>query len=201
MAGDATARDGAKAHQAAVEIGNGTTGVALDVSDENSVRHAALEVEKEFGRLDALINNAGVIGNRSMLDFDLDQISHVMDTNFMGPIRTAKYFMPLLRKSGEGRIINISSGMGELASLEVGGYGAYRLSKTALNAFTILLAAELKKSSIKVMSMCPGWVKTDMGGAGATRSVQKGAETAVWLATSASVRSGKSYRDMKVVDW
>lgn len=197
----ATARDVAKAEKAAMEIGNGAIGMVLDVLDENSVRLAAVEVQRRFDKLDALINNAGVIGNRSMLDFDLGQVTSVMDTNFMGPIRTAKYFMPLLNRSPDARIINLSSGMGELASLEQGGYAGYRLSKTSLNAFTILLASELKSGNVKVMAMCPGWVKTDMGGAGATRSVQKGAETAVWLATAREVQSGKFYRDKKVINW
>jgi NAD(P)-dependent dehydrogenase (short-subunit alcohol dehydrogenase family) len=196
-----TAREEAKAGMAAGEIGKGAIGVVLDVADEESVRRAADEVQGKFGKLDVLVNNAGIIGNRSMVDFDLGQINSVMNTNFMGPIRTSKYFLPMLKKSNDGRIINISSGMGELASLEQGGYAAYRLSKTSLNAFTILLASELRNSSVKVMAMCPGWVKTDMGGAGATRPVEKGAETAVWLATSVDVKSGKSYRDRKVIGW
>ena len=197
----ATARDQAKAQQAAEEIGNGVIGFPLDVTNEDSVNRAANFVHEKFTKLDVLINNAGIIGNRSMVDFDLEQIKAVMDTNFIGPIRTSKYFLPLLKKSEDARIINISSGMGELASLQEGGYAAYRLSKTALNAFTILLAAELDSSSVKVVSMCPGWVKTDMGGAGATRPVEKGAETAVWLATSNDLKTGKSYRDKKVISW
>ncbi len=197
----ATARDHAKAQQAAEEIGNGVIGFPLDVTNEDSVNVAANFVHKKFTKLDVLINNAGIIGNRSMVDFDLEQIKAVMDTNFIGPIRTTKHFLLLLKKSEDARIINISSGMGELASLNEGGYAAYRLSKTALNAFTILLAAELDPTSIKVVSMCPGWVKTDMGGAGATRPVEKGAETAVWLATSNDLKAGKSYRDKKVISW
>ena len=197
----ATARDHAKAQQAAEEIGNGVIGFPLDVTNEDSVNVAANFVHKKFTKLDVLINNAGIIGNRSMVDFDLEQIKAVMDTNFIGPIRTSKYFLSLLKKSEDARIINISSGMGELVSLKEGGYAAYRLSKTALNAFTILLAAELDSTSVKVVSMCPGWVKTDMGGAGATRPVEKGAETAVWLATSNDLKTGKSYRDKKVISW
>jgi NAD(P)-dependent dehydrogenase (short-subunit alcohol dehydrogenase family) len=109
--------------------------------------------------------------------------------------------MPLLKKSADARIINLSSGMGELESLRSGGHGAYRLSKTSLNAFTILLASELQYSKIKVFAMCPGWVKTDMGGKKATRPVEKGAETAVWLATDDQPVTGKFYRDKKVIDW
>jgi NAD(P)-dependent dehydrogenase (short-subunit alcohol dehydrogenase family) len=197
----ATARDASKANQAASEIGHGVIGLPLDVTDETSVQSAASFVQEHYAHLDVLINNAGVMGNHSMLDFDLEQVTRVIDANFMGPVRTSKYLLPLLGKSKDGRIINISSGMGELASLEQGGYGAYRLSKTALNAFTILLSAELRNSTVKVISMCPGWVKTDMGGAGASRSVEKGAKTAVWLAASGEAKSGKFYRDKKIIPW
>jgi NAD(P)-dependent dehydrogenase (short-subunit alcohol dehydrogenase family) len=197
----ATGRTQAKAEEAAHAIGHGAIGIALDVTSEDSVREAADQLAKRFDHLDVLINNAGVMGNHPMQDFDLPQISHVMDANFMGPIRTSKYFLPLLRKSHDGRMVNVSSGMGELASLESGGYGAYRLSKTSLNAFTILLAAELRSTSVKVMAMCPGWVKTDMGGVGASRSVEQGAETAIWLSTANDVQSGKFYRDKKIIAW
>jgi len=197
----ATARTKAKADQTAREVGNGVMGLQLDVTEEDSVKRASEFLTENYPRLDALINNAGVMGNQPMLSFDMNQISSVMDANFLGPVRTAKYFMPLLMKSKDARIINISSGMGELSSLEQGGYAAYRMSKVSLNAFTILLATELKGKSVKVMSMCPGWVKTDMGGAGAPRSVEKGAETAVWLATSEDVVSGKFYRDRKVIPY
>jgi NAD(P)-dependent dehydrogenase (short-subunit alcohol dehydrogenase family) len=197
----ATARSQAKADQAVKSIGHGAIGVALDVTSEDSVREAADQVSRHFDHLDVLINNAGVMGNHAMQEFDLPQVSSVMDANFMGPIRTSKYFLPLLRKSMDARIINVSSGMGEQASLESGGYGAYRLSKSSLNSFTILLAAELRSTTVKVMAMCPGWVKTDMGGAGASRSVEQGAETAIWLSTAADAKTGKFYRDKKIISW
>lgn len=91
--------------------------------------------------------------------------------------------------------------MGELASLELGGFASYRLSKTALNAFTILLGSELKGTSVKVFSVCPGWVKTDMGGSGASLPVEKGADTAVWLATEDKGVSGRFYSGRKEIDW
>ncbi|MEK6780333.1 MAG: SDR family NAD(P)-dependent oxidoreductase [Bacteroidota bacterium] len=196
-----TARDHSKAHQVATEIGSNAWGMQLDVLDETSIMEAASMVDKKQGKLDVLVNNAGVIGNHAMLDFDLNQITNVMGTNLMGPVRTSKYFMSLLKKSEEGRIINISSGMGEMASLNHGGYGAYRLSKAALNSFTMLLASELVDTKLKAFSMCPGWVKTEMGGKNAPRSLEKGAETAIWLATEKNVVSGKFYRDKKVIDW
>ncbi len=197
----ATSRDHSKATEVANEIGHNAFGLQLDVQDEKSIKTAVAQVEKEFGQLDVLVNNAGIIGNRAMSDFDLDEIGRTMDTNLMGPIRTSKYFMPLLKKSSDTRIINISSQMGELASLRSGGYGAYRLSKASLNAFTIILASELDHAGVKVFSMSPGWVKTDMGGRNAPRSVEKGAETVVWLATEKNVVTGKFYQDKKVIDW
>lgn len=193
------ARDYRKAEETAKEIGGNCIPVLLDVADSGSVREAAEELGGKLSHIDVLVNNAGIIGNHSMMSFDLEEIGSVVNTNFMGAIRVAKYIMPLLQKSMNARIINVSSGMGELASLRSGGYAAYRLSKTALNAFTILLASE--STETKVFAMCPGWVRTDMGGRGASRSVGKGAETAVWLATSSEPVSGKFYRDKKVIPW
>ena len=193
------ARNPEAAKQVCDQLGHEAFPVKLDVSDEESVKVAAEIVGDKFGKLDVLVNNAAIMGNAAMRTFDLNEISEGMNTNFMGPIRTSKYFMPLLKKGADARIINLSSGMGELASLPSGGYGAYRLSKTSLNAFTILLASELQ--DVKVFAMCPGWVQTDMGGKGAPRPVEKGAETAVWLATDNQAASGKFYRDKKVIEW
>jgi NAD(P)-dependent dehydrogenase (short-subunit alcohol dehydrogenase family) len=189
------------AEEVVSQISHNAFAIQLDVSDEQSVKQAAQIVTEKFNRLDVLINNAGIMGNDAALNFDLDQIAATMNTNFSGPIRTSKYLMPLLEKSPDARIVNMSSGMGEINSLYTGGYAAYRLSKTSLNAFTILLSAELRNSNIKVFAMCPGWVQTEMGGKGAPRPVSKGAETAVWLASDKSAMSGKFYRDKKVIDW
>lgn len=183
------------------QIGHEAFPIQLDVTDEESVKAAAETVRTKYGKLDVLVNNAAIMGNAAMRSFDLNEIEAAMNTNFMGPIRASKYFMPLLKKSSDARIINLSSGMGELDSLRSGGYGAYRLSKTSVNAFTILLAAELQAAGVKVFAMCPGWVQTDMGGKGATRPVEKGAETAVWLATDMQAVTEKFYRDKKVIDW
>lgn len=194
------ARNFSAAQSVCEEIGNEAIALHLDVTNEDNVRVAVEAVTQKFGKLDVLVNNAAIMGNASMRSFDLPEIEAAMNTNFMGPIKVSKYFMPLLKKSSDARIINLSSGMGELSSLHSGGYGAYRLSKTSLNAFTILLASELE-SSVKVFAMCPGWVQTDMGGKGAPRPVAKGAETAVWLATHDKPVTGKFYRDKKVIDW
>lgn len=193
------ARNFEAATNVAGEIGHDAFAVRLDVTDIAVIGQAAETIRQKFGRLDVLVNNAAIMGNSPMRSFDLDEMDQTMDTNLMGPIRTAKSFMPLMKESDDARMINLSSGMGELASLRSGGYAAYRLSKTSLNAFTILLASELQ--SVKVFAMCPGWVQTDMGGKGAPRPVSKGAETAVWLATDKQPVSGNFYRDKKVISW
>lgn len=193
------ARNFEAATNVAGEIGHDAFAVRLDVTDIAVIGQAAETIRQKFGRLDVLVNNAAIMGSSPMRSFDLDEMEQTMDTNLMGPIRTAKSFMPLMKESDDARMINLSSGMGELASLRSGGYAAYRLSKTSLNAFTILLASELQ--SVKVFAMCPGWVQTDMGGKGAPRPVSKGAETAVWLATDKHPVSGNFYRDKKVISW
>lgn len=194
------ARNLKAAQEVCEQIGHEAFALHLDVNKEDTVRAAEETVIQKFGRIDVLVNNAAIMGNSAMRSFDLPEIENAMSTNFIGPIRTSKYFLPLLKKSEDARIINLSSGMGELNSLRSDGYGAYRLSKTSLNAFTILLAAELE-STVKVFAMCPGWVQTDMGGKGAPRPVAKGAETAIWLATDNRAATGKFYRDKKVIDW
>lgn len=130
----------------------------------------------------------------------LDEVRFLMETNLYGAWRMAQAFKPLLLKSSAGRIINVSSGMGELSSLK-GDYPAYRISKAALNALSIMLADELAPKGIQVNAMCPGWVRTDMGGPDAPRPVEEGADTAVWLATASHIESGKFYRDRKVIEW
>lgn len=196
-----TSRDVDKAMEAAKSLGDSAIALELDVANETSVKSAAEKLSARTGYLDVLVNNAGIMFEDRMLDFDIGKINKVMQTNFIGPILTSKYFLPLLNKSSNGKIINISSEMGELASLELGGFASYRLSKNALNAFTILLGSELKGTSVKVFSVCPGWVKTDMGGSGASLPVEKGADTVVWLAAEDKGVSGRFYSGRKEIDW
>jgi len=195
-----TARDLVKAEQAANEIGGDIIPMQLDVADDQSAKAFGTALAEKVDYVDVLINNAGIIGSKPLLDFDLEEIRAVMETNFFGVLRATKEVMPLLRKSKEGRIINISSGMGELASL-IGGYAGYRLSKVGLNGFTILLANELRSTPIRVNAVCPGWVRTDMGGAGASLSVEEGADTAVWLSTEPSIPTGKFLRNRREIPW
>lgn len=172
----------------------------LDVTNLMEVRQLAETTEEEFGHLDVLINNAAILnGTEGVGQSDPETSRQVMDTNFLGPWNMIHYFLPLLKKSSDPRIINISSGMGAWADL-TGGYAPYRLSKTGLNALTVMLANELA-GNVKVNAMCPGWVRTDMGGASATRNVAEGADTAVWLSTSEHIPHGKFIRDRKVIEW
>ena len=171
----------------------------VELSDSNSVRNLAEGISKNYSQIDVLINNAGIISKPTSIVNSTDE-EEVFQSNFFGPWRMVKAFYPMLRKAGAARIINMSSGMGSHEDLKIGSYAAYRLSKAALNDFTIQLASELSADGIAVNAMCPGWVKTDMGGAGADREVEKGAETAVWLATN-SVTSGKFLRDKKIIEW
>src|SRR5262245_1331569 len=175
---------------------------ALNVTEAASVAGLRDFLERTFGRLDVLINNAGIIAEEeaSGLEVNLEVVRATLETNTLAPLHLAQTLAPLLKRSSAGRVVNMSSGMGALSEME-GGYAAYRISKTALNAVTRILAAELR-GAVAVNSMCPGWVKTDMGGANAEREVSQGAETAVWLALdSPQDLTGKFLRDRKVIPW
>ena len=172
----------------------------LDVRDPDSVGAAIAGIEANPGSLDVLVNNAGIYGDPTgAADYDLDEAHEVLETNIFGPWRLIQASLPLLRSSPSPRIVNVSSGAGQLAEMD-GGHTAYRLSKTALNALTRTLAADEPK--ISVNSICPGWVRTDMGGSRAPRSVEEGADTAVWLATMADdVPSGGFFRNREPIPW
>ena len=172
----------------------------LDVRDPDSVGAAIAGIEANPGSLDVLVNNAGIYGDPTgAADYDLDGAHEVLETNIFGPWRLIQASLPLLRSSPSPRIVNVSSGAGQLAEMD-GGHTAYRLSKTALNALTRTLAADEPK--ISVNSICPGWVRTDMGGSRAPRSVEEGADTAVWLATMADdVPSGGFFRNREPIPW
>ncbi|WP_295559668.1 SDR family oxidoreductase [uncultured Hyphomicrobium sp.] len=181
--------------------------VALDVDQEGSAAQAVAEVKRIYGRLDALVNNAAVLIDgpggfkASLFDLKADTLRRTMETNLMGPIRLIQAAAPLMREQGYGRIVNVSSIAGQLADMG-SGYPAYRMSKAALNALTRIAAAELGGGDIKVNAMCPGWVRTDMGGANADRSPEEGADTAIWLATLPDDGpTGGFFRDRKPIAW
>jgi NAD(P)-dependent dehydrogenase (short-subunit alcohol dehydrogenase family) len=159
----------------------GVQPIRLDVTDQGTIDAARERIEAEAGHLDALVNNAGVYGDPvGAADYDLEGAHEVLEVNTFGPWRLTEAFLPLLRESAAPRIVNVSSGAGQLSDMN-GGRAAYRVSKAALNALTRTLASD--ERWIKVNTMCPGWVRTDMGGSAAGRSVEEGADTAVWLAT------------------
>ena len=152
--------------------------------------------------LDILVNNAGIGGDTGSRgsDADLAEVKATVDTNLFGAWRLAKALIPLMERSGNGRIVNVSSGMGQLSDMG-GGAPSYRLSKAGLNVLTRILSSELAGSGIKVNSVCPGWVKTDMGGASASKEVEDGADTPVWLATLPDDGpTGGFFRDRKPID-
>jgi NAD(P)-dependent dehydrogenase (short-subunit alcohol dehydrogenase family) len=175
----------------------------LDVSDEASIQQAAREFGKKHDHLDVLINNAGIYPDESanILTIKREQLAATFQTNTFGALQVVQAFLPYLRKARMARVINVSSGYGELDGLSAD-VPSYCLSKLALNGVTIVLDQKLRSEGIVVNSMCPGWVRTDMGGPNASRSVEQGADTAVWLATDAPPEiSGKFFRDRKEIDW
>jgi len=174
----------------------------LDVSDSKSIASAASKFAS-IGQLDVLINNAGIYPDEgiSILTISREQMVSTIETNTLGALEMTQAFLPHLKKSSAARIINVSSGYGQLDGLSAN-VPRYCLSKLALNGVTIMLSEALKEHGIAVNSMCPGWVRTDMGGSTAPRSVEEGADTAVWLATEADQNlTGKFFRDRKEIGW
>jgi len=174
----------------------------LDVISAESIVALRDFLKQTFDRLDVLINNAGIIAedDASGLEVKLSAVRNTLETNAIAPLLLSQTLAPLLKRSRSGRIVNMSSGMGQLSDMG-GGHAAYRISKTALNAVTKILAAELR-GKVAVNSVCPGWVKTNMGGPNAKREVSQGAETAVWLALEAPQDlTGKFLRDRNVIPW
>jgi NAD(P)-dependent dehydrogenase (short-subunit alcohol dehydrogenase family) len=175
----------------------------LDVTDETSIDQLAKELASRIGHLDVLVNNAAILleENTSILEVEPALILQTLQTNTIGPLRLIQKLVPLLAKSDAGKIINVSSGAGQLTDMS-DYIPAYSLSKTALNAVTGMMAAALKDKHIAVNSICPGWVRTDMGGSNAPRSVQQGADTVTWLATEAPANlTGKFLAERKVIPW
>lgn len=176
---------------------------SLDVKDPASVRRAADFVDRELGRLDALVNNAAIaIDPRESLEtVNLDVMRRTLETNLLGALACCQAFLPLMKRQGYGRIVNVSSGRGSFSKLGPGG-PCYRISKIALNALTVILADEVKDRNILVNAMTPGWVRTRLGGLKAPRSISEGAETAVWLATLPDDGPhGRFFKDRQELPW
>ncbi|MCV6638364.1 SDR family oxidoreductase [Candidatus Albibeggiatoa sp. nov. NOAA] len=211
-------RDVAKGQAAAEKLGlDNITVHQLDVTDEQSLLNTKSWVQENYGRLDILVNNAGIFpdvatGDASTIDgtessifnVNIDNVRTAMETNLYAPLRLCQLFIPMMVEQDYGRVVNISSGMGQLSEMD-GCCPGYRTSKTALNTVTRVFAAELKMAQIDnvlINSVCPGWVRTDMGGANADRDVQQGAAGIVWLATlDANGESGGFFRDKQRIEW
>lgn len=209
------ARDARKGQHAVDELrkdGIAATAVEIDVTDAKSIARAAEQVEGEFGKLDILINNAGTMlhdEDKGISEESLEVWRKTFETNVFGLIETTRAFLPLLRKSEAGRVVNLSSILGSITLHATPGspvYGfkspAYNVSKAAVNAFTVQLAAELKDTKIKVNAAHPGWVKTDLGGEEAPMDVVEGAKTSVALATLGEDGSSGAYVHLgKTLPW
>ena len=195
----ACVRDMHRNMAAMAQIAGNVTVLELDVADADAIEQLPSRLRETTGRLDVLVNNAGILGSPDGLGTTPSQeLREVMETNFFGAAHLTRVLLPLLANSPSPRIINVSSGMGALDDLD-GSYASYRLSKAGLNALTILSARE--HPQIRINAVCPGWVRTAMGGSNAPRPVAAGADTIVWLATAAEVPTGKFIRDRKVINW
>lgn len=177
----------------------------MDVTNLMSIHAAANHIEQKHDKLDILVNNAGILPDEDSESNGLliapDIVRQVFETNTMGPLQTSQVMIHLLRRSPHGKIVNISNGMGSLAEMD-GGYPAYRISKTALNAVTKILAYDLQGSAITVNSICPGWVRTDMGGPNAERSTEQSVAGILPLLLSDEPGpNGQFLRDGKPIPW
>ena len=172
----------------------------LDVSSERSIRECADLLRDQDVHVDALINNAAICPSGTVLELEAQTMVEGLRTNLLGPFWICRAFVPRMLQAGYGRVVNVSSGWGAFAQ-GLGGPVAYSVPKAALNALTVSLANEVR-GDIKVNAVCPGWVRTRMGGAEATRTVERGAETIVWLATLPTRGpNGGFFRDKKRIDW
>lgn len=201
-----TSRDAAKGQEATETLrreGYDLSYHQLEVTDLTSVATLREFVVNKFGRLDVLINNAGVYLDEgvSIFEVSLETMRLTQEINFYGPLYLCRAFVPLMRRNGYGRVVNVSSGAGSITEMD-GRTAAYKISKVALNALTRIVAAEVRGYNIKVNTMCPDWVSTDMGGPGAPVTPAEAADTIVWLATlpDNGPTSG-FFRNRKPIPW
>ncbi|MDA5564618.1 SDR family NAD(P)-dependent oxidoreductase [Cobetia sp. MMG027] len=182
----------------------------LEMTCTEHLRDVIAMIKARDGRLDVLVNNAGIYLEAPhleparptlALEQPVEMVRESLETNLLGAYQLTQLAVPLMQRHGEGRIVNVSSGSGQLAEMGAGDIG-YRLSKAGLNAMTRVFAAELQGSGILVNAMCPGWVNTGVGGPDAPRTPQQGADTALWLATLPDDGpSGGFFRDRQPIAW
>jgi len=205
-----TARDEAAATATAARLaaaGLSAEGRALDVADDSSVAALFAWLSGAWGRIDVLVNNAGAFFEGTpardparAFDVPAATVAAAFEANTLGAYRTMQRAVPLMNAAGYGRVVNVSSGLGGLAAMG-GGYPAYRASKAAMNALTRIFHAAAG-DNVKVNSVCPGWVRTDMGGPHATRSIEEGIAGIVWAAPLPDAGpSGGFFRDGKPIPW
>lgn len=198
-----TARDfdaGLRAAERLEAAGVGVSVEELDIADEDSVERCTKRLQDGGRTVDALVNNAGIYPQGALLDLDTTTLEDAFRTNVMGAFWTCRSFVPGMVRRGYGRVVNVSSGYGSFAE-GLHGPAAYSISKASLNAFTKKLASETPPE-VKVNALCPGWVRTRMGGPGAPRTPEEAADTVVWLATlPADGPTGQIFRDRRAIAW
>lgn len=193
---------GAAAAQPLIESGFSVIPCRLDVTVQADIDEVVAQIQAAHGRLDILVNNAGILYDtwQTASTADLSVVQTAFDTNTFGPWRLCQACLPLLRKSDRARIVNVSSGAGSITTMG-SGTPAYAVSKVALNALTRMLATELESDRILVNAVCPGWVATEMGGAGG-RPIQEGAASVVWAALLPDTGpTGGFFRDGRAIPW
>ncbi|MBP9706397.1 MAG: SDR family NAD(P)-dependent oxidoreductase [Oligoflexales bacterium] len=205
----ASSRDLKKLEASLAKLPSGIAAIGLDVCDEKQVKAAAQEVQKRFGTIDVIINNAGSVFDEKSrfqaqpenpFDSSLEALKKTYQLNIAGPYAVIKYFLPLLSKNRRTDIINVSSGMGALKDMGPG-CPTYRISKVALNAMTVTLSAELIETQTHVNSICPGWCATDLGGVDAPRTPEQGVEGMQWIINEEPKIRGKFIRDKEIIDF
>jgi NAD(P)-dependent dehydrogenase (short-subunit alcohol dehydrogenase family) len=200
-----TSRDAAKGSVATEQLRafGAVDFYALDVTNADSIAQLKSAILKKYGRVDVLVNNAAVLidDDVSIFDVSLDVVRQTFESNVYGVLRMCQAFVPLMLENGYGRVVNVSSEMGQLSDMG-SRTSAYRMSKTTVNAITTIFAREITQPNVKINACCPGWVRTDMGGPSASKSIAEGADTPVWLAClSDDAPSGGFFADRQRIAW